>query len=390
MLTVSERQAISSKARDLHFRSIVIDTHADTTQRLLSTDFDLAARHADGSVDIPRLREGGVSAIFFATFIPGTVTGREAVRRATEQIEAVRREIDRHAGDLALATSAEDIVSAKAAGKIAIVLSVEGGHMMGCDIDVLRRYASLGVRAFTLTHMKTTEWADSSTDTAKHNGLSDFGKDAIREMNDLGILVDVSHVSDKTFCDVLATSRAPVFASHSSCRAICDSPRNLTDDMMRALAAKGGVVQINFHVGFISPQFRDAERAHPGMEEQIEQETKRRLGEKDAERMIEADKVLRKFVAEGKLPRVEWTEIVNHIDHAVRVVGPDHVGLGSDFDGADMPYGMEDASKLPRITESLAERGYREADIEKILGGNVLRVLHDVETVAKPRRSHTA
>jgi membrane dipeptidase len=371
---------VSSKARDLHFRSIVIDTHTDTTQRLLAADFDLGARHADGSVDIPRLREGGVAAVFFAIWVPGTVTGREAVRRALLQIDAVRRQVNLHRNDLRLATTAQDIHEARAAGQIAVLMAIEGGHMMNHDLDVLRQYASLGVRYMTLTHMRNTDWADASTDSVVHQGLSDFGKQVIREMNRLGILVDVSHISDKALRDVLAVSEAPVFASHSSCRAICETPRNLSDELIRALAAKGGVIQINFHVGFISQKFRDAEKAKPQLQQEIEAEINRRCEENDPRRMVESDKVVREYVAAGKLPRVEWTEIVDHIDHAVNVAGVDHVGLGSDFDGAEMPFGMEDASHLPRITEALLEKGYSEGDIQKILGGNTLRLLQDAES----------
>jgi membrane dipeptidase len=353
---------------------------------LLAADFDLGARHVDGSIDIPRLHEGGVAAVFFAIWVPGTVTGREAVQRALDQIDAVRRHVDLHPNDLRLAATPRDIRGARAAGQIAVLLGVEGGHMMNRDLDALRQYASLGVRYMTLTHMRNTDWADASTDSAVHNGLSDFGKQVIREMNRLGVLVDVSHVSDKAFRDVLAVSEAPAFASHSSCRAICETPRNLSDEAIRALAAKGGVIQINFHVGFISQKFRDAENANPELQQEIEVETNRRCGENDARRLVESDKVVREYVAGGKLPRVDWTEIVDHVDHAVKVAGVDHVGLGSDFDGADMPYGMEDASHLPQITEALIERGYSEISIQKILGENTLRLLQDVESAAKSMR----
>ena len=209
-------------------------------------------------------------------------------------------------------------------------------------------------------------------------------------MNRLGMIVDVSHVSDKTVFDVLAVSEAPVFASHSSCKALCNTPRNLSDEMMTALAAKGGLVQINFHMGFLSQKFRDAEKAQPELGKQIDAEVERRCGENDACQILESDKIVRAFVAEGKLPRVEWTLIVDHIDHAVKIAGVDHVGLGSDFDGAEMPYGMEDASCLPRITDALLQSGYSETDIEKILGGNMLRLMQDVEAAAKSRRGNNA
>jgi len=374
---------ISSRARELHFRSLVIDTHTDTTQRLLSDDFDLGAAHADGSVDIPRLREGGVGAIFFAVWIPGTVTGAEAVQRALAQIEAVRRSVERHSRDLLLARTPQDILAARASGRIAVLLAVEGGHMLNHDLGVLRRYADLGVRYMTLTHMRNTDWADASTEAPLHNGLSDFGKDVVREMNRLGVAVDLSHASDKAVADVLATSEAPVFASHSSCHALCATPRNLSDDLIRAIAARGGLVQINFHVGFINQKFRDAEKAGAEFERELEAEVKRRVGDDHSRFMIEADSLVREAVAQGKLPRVEWTDIIDHVDHAVKIAGADHVGLGSDFDGANMPYGMEDASHLPQITDALLDRGYSEEEIQMILGGNALRFLQNVEASAK-------
>jgi len=379
---------ISDRARELHFRSIVIDTHADTTQRLVYDGFDLGERHADGSIDIPRMREGGLGALFLAIWIPGTVTGPEAVRRALEQIEAIHRQVALHPADLALARSADEIRRARESGRIAVLTGVEGGHMMNHDLDVLRRYASLGVSYMTLTHTRNTGWADASTDKPLHNGLSEFGKQAIGEMNRLGLIVDVSHASDKTLRDVLDVSRAPVFASHSSCRALCDTPRNLSDELIAAIAARGGIVQINFHMGFISHKFREAEKAHPELGRQMEAEMRERCGENMACRLLESDKITRALVGEGKLPRVEWTEIVRHIDHAVKVAGTDHVGLGSDFDGAGMPFGMEDASCLPRITDALLQWGCSEGDIQKILGGNMLRLMQDVEAAANSMKGN--
>jgi len=375
---------VSARARDLHFRSLVIDTHVDTTQRLLARDFDLGETHADGSVDIPRMRQGGVGAIFFAVWIPGTVTGSEAVQRALAQIDAVRQGVIRHPTDLALARTAADILAARAAGRIAVLLAVEGGHMLNHDLGVLRQYAELGVRYMTLTHVHNTDWADASTASPAHGGLTDFGRDVIREMNRLGMAVDVSHASDKAAADAIATSGAPVFASHSSCHALCATPRNLRDDLMRAIAAKGGLIQINFHTAFLSQKMRDVEAANPRLHEEIDTEADRRSGGDRTRSLIEGSNVVREMVARGRLPRVDWTDILDHIDHAVRIAGVDHVGLGSDFDGADMPYGMEDASHLPRITEALLDRGYSDDDVQRILGGNALRFLQNVEAFAKP------
>src|ERR1700678_868280 len=374
---------ISPAARELHFQSIVVDTHDDTTQRLLDPKFDFGARHTDGSVDIPRMREGGLSAIFFSIWIPGTVTGPTAVQRALDQIGAVRETVARHANDLVLCTTADEIRHAKATNKIAVLIGVEGGHMINNSLANLDKFFALGVRYMTLTHTVNTDWADASTDKAAHNGLTDFGKQVVREMNRLGMMVDVSHVADKTFYDVLAVSKAPVIASHSSCRALCSAPRNMTDDMIKALAAKGGVIQINYHIGFLSQQFQDASQAHPELGKEIEAESKKRCGDNEACQLIEADKITRDLVAQGKLPRVDWTEIIKHIDHAVKLAGGDHVGLGSDFDGADMPYGMEDVSDIPQITNALHANGYSPADVRKILGGNTLRLMQDVEAAAQ-------
>ena len=282
-----------------------------------------------------------------------------------------------------VATTAEEVRQAHAAGKIAVLMGVEGGHMIASDLAVLRSFYALGVRYMTLTHSVNDEWADSSTDKPAHNGLTDFGKQVVREMNRLGMMVDISHVSDKTFYDVLAIATAPPFASHSSCRALCDSPRNMTDDMIRALASKGGVIQINYNTGFLSQEYRDAEKADPGLQKGIEAENEKRCGHDEGCQLVEMEKLTRALVAAGKLPRVEWTRIIDHIDHAVKLVGADHVGLGSDFDGANMPYGMEDASHLPQIAKALREKGYSDADIRKILGGNTLRLMEQVQAAGR-------
>jgi membrane dipeptidase len=373
---------ISARAKKLHDSSIVVDTHDDTTQRFLDGKFDLGARNSTGSIDIPRMREGNLGAIFFAIWMPSKVTGPEAVHRALVQIDAVREAVRKHSNDLVLATTAADIRDARKQGKIATLIGVEGGHMINSNLGVLRSYAALGARYMTLTHSGNCEWADSSTDKPAHNGLTDFGKDVIREMNRLGLMVDISHVSDKTFYDALEVSKAPLIASHSSCRAICDARRNMTDQMMKDLAAKGGVVQINYHVGFLSQEFLNADN-NPDLTKALGAEVQKRCGGDEGCQMIEGDRVTREYVEQGKLPHVEWTAIIEHIDHAVKVAGIDHVGLGSDFDGANMPYGMEDASKLPKITEALLKKGYSEGDVKKILGENTLRLMSEVERVSR-------
>ena len=388
MVVAASAQAVSEKAKKLQSSSIVVDTHDDTTQRLLDSTFDLADRQTDGNIDIPRMREGGLTAIFFSIWIPGKIMGPEAVQKALKQIDAVRETVRKHPNELVLATTADDVRAAKQQNKIAALMGVEGGHMIGNDLSVLRTFAALGVRYMTLTHMENNEWADSSTAKPEHNGLTDFGKDVVREMNRLGIIVDISHVSDKTFHDVLATTRAPVFASHSSCRSLCNAARNMSDEMISDLAKNGGVIQINYHVGFLSQEFRDYEAAHPDAEKEINEEVKKRCGDNESCKSVAGDQVVRDFMEAGKLPRVDWNLIVEHIDHAVKIAGSDHVGLGSDFDGAVMPMGMQDVTHIPQITDALLKKGYTESDIRKILGENTLRVLSEVQRVSRELNSH--
>jgi membrane dipeptidase len=387
LMTASPRaDDISARARKLHFSSIVVDTHDDTTQRFLDGDFDLGKRSPAGSIDIPRMKEGGLGAIFFSIWIPSKITGPEAVKHALVQIDAVREQVRRHPREIVLATTAAEVREARKQGKIAALIGVEGGHMIASNFGVLRSYAALGVRYMTLTHSGNDEWADSSTDAPAHNGLTDFGKDVVREMNRLGMMVDISHVSDKTFYDALAVSKAPLIASHSSCRALCDAKRNMTDQMIKDLAAKGGVIQINYHVGFLSEEFMNADK-NPEISKAIAAEVEKRCGDKEGCQLIEGDRITREYVQQGKLPRVDYARIIDHIDHAVKLVGADHVGLGSDFDGANMPFGMEDATKLPQITEALLRKGYSEEDVRKILGENTLRLMTEVERVSRELNS---
>jgi len=373
-----------SRARQIHRRALVIDAHADTPQRLLfETTFDIGKPHEDGHVDIPRLRAGGVDAQFFSIWVPSTLTGPPAVKRALDLIDTVRDAVRTHPQDLVLATTAAEIRRAARQGKIATLMGMEGGHMIDDDLRVLHSYAALGVRYLTLTHFLNNNWADSSTDKPAHNGLTAFGKDVVRELNRLGVMVDISHVSDKTFYDALGVTQAPVIASHSSCRAISNHARNLTDDMLRALAKNGGVVMINYDVGFLSEEHRKALEALSGDIVTQFSAMEKKCGGDEACVTLSTSRVNREMMDSGKLPRVTWEKIIEHIDHASKVAGIDHVGLGSDFDGATMPFGMEDASKLPRISEALLQKGYSRQDIGKILGGNILRVMEQVEAVSR-------
>ena len=382
MLT-AQSGGISPDVRQIHDRAIVIDTHADTPQRMLfDKTFDLGARHKDGSIDIPRMREGGLDALFYSIWVPSDVTGPPAAKRAMDLIDTVREAVRTHPNDLVLATTAADIRNAVAAHKLSALMGMEGGHMIDDDLRLLRGFAALGVRYLTLTHFKNNNWADSSTDKPAHNGLTPFGKDVVRELNRLGVMVDISHVSDKTFYDALEVTKAPVIASHSSCRVISQSPRNMTDDMLRALAKNGGVVQINYESSFLDEAFRVAEEKQNGNVVQQLSDMSKKCGGDEACSTLETSRINREAMDSGKLPKVGWEKIIEHIDHAVKVAGVDHVGLGSDFDGATMPIGMEDATMLPKITDALLKKGYSAEDVTKILGGNLLRVMEQVERVA--------
>jgi membrane dipeptidase len=374
---------VAARAKQLHDRAIVIDTHADTPQRLFfDKTFDISVRQKHGNIDIPRMREGGLDGLFFSIWVPSDVTGPPAVKRAMDLIDATREAVRLHPDQLVLATTAADVRRAAAEHKIAALMGMEGGHMIDDDMRLLRLYAALGVRYMTLTHFKNNNWADSSTDKPTHNGLTAFGKDVVREMNRLGMMVDISHVADKTFFDVLALTKAPVIASHSSSRVIANHPRNMTDDMLRAVAKNGGVVMINYHAAFLSEEFRVASEKKSGSVVASMAALSKKCGGDEACTTMEGERIDHEAMANGSLPKVMWEKIIEHIDHAVKVAGADHVGLGSDFDGATMPLGMEDASKLPKITDALLKKGYSDQDVEKILGGNILRVMEQVEKVA--------
>jgi membrane dipeptidase len=379
----SQSLNLSPHARELHFHSIVLDTHDDTPQRFFFQHFDLEAHDTRGHIDIPRMRAGGLNAIFFSIWCPGALTGGPAIQRALDLIDSVREQVRLHPADLMLATTAAEVRAAHGQGKIAVLMGIEGGHMIADDLGVLRMYAALGVRYMTLTHSVNNDWADSSTDKPAHNGLTGLGRQVVREMNRAGMIVDISHVADKTFYDALEVSQAPMIASHSSCRAICNVPRNMTDDMIKALAAKGGVIQINYHIGFLSQEFAEAYKAHRDEIREATDKAEAHCGNDLACQVEEDNSVNLEFIRAGKLPPVSWEKIVEHVDHAVKLVGADHVGLGSDFDGATMPAGMEDCSYLPRITQALLDKGYSEQDIRKILGENTLRVMAEAEATAK-------
>jgi membrane dipeptidase len=371
--SAQQGDAIAEKARKIHFSSLVLDTHIDVTPKL-QTSWKFAEEHTNGHIDLPRMKKGGLNGLFFSIFMPGTVTGPKAVNDSLERIAAVRKLAQDMPGQIALCLTAADVQKAHKEGKIAGLMGMEGGHMINNSLPILRMYANLGVRYLTLTHSVNTDWGDSSTDTAKHNGLTDFGKDVVRELNRLGVMVDISHVSDKTFYDALDVSSAPMIASHSSCRALSEHPRNMTDDMIKALAAKGGVIQINYLDSFIDPALAAYSRKSRAMMTELRAKNP---GPENIATIRE--EIARVF---GPAPKASWEKIVEHIDHAVKLVGADHVGMGSDFDGGSMPVGMEDCAQLPKITEALLRKGYKESDIRKILGENTVRLMADVEKAA--------
>ena len=354
-----------ARARRLHFSSLVLDTHIDTPLQMKDPNWDFGQEHESGHVDLPRLKRGGLDGAFFSIYMPGTVTGPKAVSDSLKTIASVHRLVELYGDSLELCTSATDVRRAQRSGKFAVLMGMEGGHMIHNSLPILRMYARLGIRYLTLTHNVNTDWADSVADSRVYGGLNELGVSVVKELNRLGVLVDISHVSDETFWDVLEVSEAPVVASHSSCRDLSNHPRNMNDEMIRGLAKQGGLIQITF-----VDQFLDVEH-HAAREASIQKASS------DGE--VETDL--------QPIPPVIWERIVDHIDHAVQVAGVDHVGLGSDFDGADMPRGMEDVSFLPKITQELLKRGYDENQIRLILGENTLRVLQQAEEVAIGIRS---
>jgi membrane dipeptidase len=361
-----------ARARRLSAEAIGIDSHIDTIQRVLIGGIDLANRSTAGHVDFPRLREGGMKAPFFALWVPVYYKGSEAVRRTLDLRDAMQMVLDTHKDQIELATTAADIERIVKSGKISAFLTIEGGHQIDDDLAVLRIYYRLGIRSMTLTHFKNNNWADSSTDKPEHNGLTPFGKDVVREMNRLGMLVDVSHVSDKTFFDAIAISTKPVILSHSSSRALSDVPRNVTDEMLRALAKNGGVIGINFGEGFISPKDAERLRATVAAMSAGPNLTGKPLDDYAAQEYHHEMESSEKAFA-------TIDDVVGHIDHIVKVAGIDHVGIGSDFDGiSSPPQGLEDTSKMPYLVAALLKKGYSEPDIKKILGENYLRVIRQV------------
>jgi membrane dipeptidase len=346
--------------------------------------------------DLRRMKAAGLGAEFFAVYVGKEFVNKKpaegggAARRALDVIDVVKEQIRRHSESLEAASTAADIRRIVKSGKIAALMGIEGGHAIEDSLPALRMFYKLGVRYMTLTHTNTNDWADSEGDINNssvnhHNGLTDFGRDVVREMNRIGMMVDISHVADKTFYDVIATTRAPVIASHSSARAIANHPRNMSDDMLKAVARNGGVVMVNFYDGFLDPRKAELALRSRSMEDELK--VKYPNDPKRAQEEIEA---WRKANDPGKTP---LSVLMDHIDHIAKVAGIDHLGIGSDFDGVPLtglPVGMEDISKLPTLTYELMKRGYSDADIRKFLGENLLRVMSHVESVAAEMTSTAA
>lgn len=366
-------------------RSTVIDLHCDTPIRLVEENFDLSKLHESGELDIPRMRQGGINAVFFSVYTAANdKTALESVKQALKIIDAIVEEVYRHPNDLVLAVSPNEILDAKKTGKIAILMGVEGGHMIDSSLAVLRNFYRLGARYLTLTHSASTGWADSS---GGMEGLTDFGKDVVREMNQLGMMIDISHVSDSTFFDAIQASKAPIIASHSSCRALASHPRNMTDEMLQSLAQNGGVIHINYYNVFLDDDYNDRSRKH------ARQRTKNLLdrGEFKTSQQLAMEKHHINQENVRRIGRVPLSRLIDHFEHAVKVAGIDHVGMGSDFDGvrSQLPKDMEDISKIPNLVVGLSERGFSDTDITKILGGNTLRVMRDVQALAAKSNQET-
>ena len=387
----SDEVAVSSRAQKIHDSALVIDTHADTPQRFLDEGFDIGSTDPGdiGHISLDKARRGNLGAEFFSIWVEPETNQGHFARHTFDLIDSVYEQAARHPDRMMMAFSTADIERAHRDHKLAALMGIEGGHSIEADLHLLRDYYRLGVRYMTLSWSNTNEWADSSGDNndpkvEHHNGLTDFGKQVVLEMNRLGMMVDISHVADKTFWDTIATTKAPVIASHSSARALVDAPRNMTDEMLKAVTKNGGVVQVNFFNGFIDDNFRRANEAQRADEAAArEKYIAQRKSEGKQVNYIELDRIEREWIA--KIPRPPLKSLIDHIDHIAKVAGVDHVGLGSDFDGVSgaTPRGIDSAADLPKITQALLDRGYSPEDIHKILGGNLMRVFRDVERVSR-------
>ncbi len=377
---------------EVHAAAIVIDTHADTPQRFVDEGWDFSSELGSGMINLETARKGNLAAEFFAAWVEPTQWRGRYAFRTLQLIDGIHQQVRKHPGTMRLCLTPDDIIRAHADGIFAALIGIEGGHSIEADLGLLRSFHQLGARYMTLTWSNSNEWADSSGDlddptVPHHDGLTAFGRSVVREMNRLGMMVDVSHVSDKTFWDVLQTTHAPIIASHSSARALTDSPRNLTDDMLRAVATNNGVVMVNFYPSFISDQWRATWASTLSQREPLYAAASAPYLERgEPVPYFVPLEVDRKFYAEElrmELPLVPLDALIDHFDYVAHVAGIDHVGIGTDFDGFGLlPRGIRNAGDLPRITKALMERGYTAEHMKKLLGGNLLRVFAEVQAEA--------
>jgi membrane dipeptidase len=382
---------ISTKARQIHESALIVDTHADTPQRFLDENFDIGSTDPKdhGHISLDKAKAGNLGAEFFSIWVEPETNQGHFARHTLDLIDSVYEQAARHPDRMMMAFSTDDIERAHKQKKLAALLGIEGGHSIENDIHLLRDFYRLGVRYMTLSWSNTNEWADSSGDINNpkiehHNGLTDFGKQVVLEMNRLGMLVDISHVADKTFYDTIAVTKAPVIASHSSARALTNHPRNMTDDMLRAVAKNGGVVQVNFYNAFIDEDYHKAAEAQSkDRDAAVKAYNDQMKAAGKTVTYLDNDRIEREWAA--KIPRPPFKSLIDHIDHIAKVAGTDHVGLGSDYDGVSgaTPQGIDSAADLPKITQALLDRGYSADDIRKILGGNLMRVFREAERVSR-------
>jgi membrane dipeptidase len=382
---------VGAHARALHESAIVVDTHADTPQRFLDRNFDIGTSDPTdkGQISLAKVRAGNLGAEFFSIWVAPEGNEGHFAQRAFDLIDSVYAQQAHHPDRMMMAYSAADIERAHREKKLATLMGIEGGHAIEDDLHLLRDFYRLGVRYMTLSWSNSNDWADSSGDindpkVQHHNGLTDFGKQVVAEMNRLGMMVDISHVADKTFWDAIEVTKAPVIASHSSARALDSHPRNMTDDMLKAVAKNNGVVMVNFFSGFLDENYHKAVDAQTKERDAaVAQFVAQQKAEGKAPQYIDSEPVQEEWLA--RIPRPPFSVLIDHIDHIAKVAGMDHVGLGSDFDGVSgaLPEGMNSAADLPKITQALLDRGYKDDDIRKILGGNLLRVMREVERVSR-------
>jgi membrane dipeptidase len=387
--TGTNKMTSKTDPAQVHSSAIVIDTHADTPQRFVDEHWNFTDPLNGGMLNYDSAKKGNLDAQFFSIWVdPGQYPANASARRTLELIDATLEQVRKAPDKLQLCTTADQIIDAHSRGKFAVLMGIEGGHSIEDSLGLLRDYFRLGVRYMTLTWSNTNNWADSSGDIEDpaiqhHDGLTPFGKQVVVEMNRLGMMVDVSHVSDKTFWDVIATTRTPIIASHSSARALTNAPRNMTDEMLTAMKKNNGVVMVNFFPAFIDERWRQAWNAQKPERQKAQDAMEAEYKAKGLPVPYTAsDRIDREFA--DKIGRAPFNSLIDHFDHVIKTAGIDHIGIGTDFDGIPVPpEGIDSAADLPKVTAALMARGYTAEDMKKLLGGNLLRVFRDVQTAAE-------